>query len=58
MRFLWLLPLFGSLIGGLFLVDAMLDSAGAPQQAAGAAIAVGFAALPYIFVRAADELNR
>jgi hypothetical protein len=48
----------GSLVGGIVFFDALVSSNGAPQQAAGAALAIGFGVLPYVFARAADELNR
>jgi ABC-type phosphate transport system permease subunit len=54
----WALAAVGSLVGGIVFFDALVSSNGAPQQAAGAALAIGFGVLPYVFARAADELNR
>jgi hypothetical protein len=56
--FSWGLTMLGSLIGGVVFFFALLTSNGAPQEAAGAALAIGFAVLPYVFARAFDELNR
>ena len=58
MRFIWILPLFGSLIAGLEFFDSLMSAASAPQQAAGAAMAMCWAILPYVFARAAAELNK
>ncbi len=58
MRFIWILPLFGSLIAGLEFFNSLISATSAPQQAAGAAMAMGWAVLPYVFARAADELNK
>lgn len=51
MNFFWLIALLGSLVGGLIMVVTLSSSNGAPQEAAGAAIAVGFAVIPYCFAR-------
>lgn len=54
--FFWVLTIIGSVIGGFFMVDALLVSTSAPQQGAAAAVAVGFAVLPYVFARACDQI--
>ena len=51
MNIFWLIALLGSLVGGLIMVVTLSSSNGAPQEAAGAAIAVGFAVIPYCFAR-------
>lgn len=53
----WILTLIGSLIGGVFVFSSFVEKA-APQQAAAAAIGVGFGVLPYCFARAVSELAR
>jgi hypothetical protein len=58
MRFIWILPLLGSLVAGLQFFDSLISATSAPQQAAGAAMAMGWAVLPYVFARAAEELNK
>jgi hypothetical protein len=58
MIFIWILALLGSIAAGLTLFGGILFSNGAPQQAAAAAIAVGFAVIPYCFARAIEKLNR
>ena len=54
----WVLAAFGSLIGGVEFFIVALGTKGAPQQAAGAAIAICWAVLPYVFARAIDEVAR
>ena len=39
-------------IGGIMLITIALSSMSAPQQAAGAAVAVGLAVIPYCMARA------
>jgi hypothetical protein len=55
---LWVLTILGSLIGGGFLVAALDGDNSAPQQAAGAGIAIAFGVLPYVCARAVDEMRR
>ena len=55
--FFWVLVILGSIIGGLFLLYSFsLD--GAPQQAAAAAVGVGFAVIPYCLARAITILRK
>jgi hypothetical protein len=56
-KFLWFLTLAGSLLGGVGLVDSLLFAQGAPGQAAGAAISIGLAVIPYCLARAAEGLR-
>lgn len=53
----WVLTLLGSVLGGGFLLSSF-SAQGAPQQAAAAAIGVGFAVLPYCFAGALSELTK
>jgi hypothetical protein len=57
-RLLWLAVLLGALFGALTLALTNATASGAPQQAAGAAIAVGYGVLPYVLARAWDALFR
>lgn len=50
-RILWLLPVIGALIGGLVIVVTLGMSGGAPQQAAGFALACACSVVPYVLVR-------
>lgn len=50
-RVLFFLPLIGSVIGGLILLFTVGGAKGAPQEAAGAAIAMAVAVLPYVLCR-------
>lgn len=45
--FLELLAILGVIVGGIVLLLTLAYASGAPQQAAGAAIAVAFAVIPY-----------
>jgi hypothetical protein len=55
---LWFLTILGSLAGALTLADTFTEAKSAPQQAAGAALGVGLAVIPYCLARAVSELNR
>lgn len=53
----WLATLAGSTVGLFILAATVVFSDSAPQQAAGAALAVGCAAIPYVFSRACESLS-
>ena len=57
-KFLWVCTMLGSLIGLFFLLVVLTAAKGAPQEAAGAAIAVACAVIPYCLARAVSELER
>ena len=62
MKFIaWILVIIGTLLGGFSVVMAIFAEA-APAQAAGAALGVGLAVVPYCFARAlegiSNELNK
>lgn len=54
---LWLITLLGGCAAIFFLYLTLSDSNGAPQQAAGAAIAIAFVAIPYIIARAVEGIR-
>lgn len=54
--FCWVVTLICCGIATLTLFTAMTQSNGAPQEAAGAAIACAIAIIPYVFSRAISEL--
>jgi hypothetical protein len=54
----WALAILGSIIGGATFINGLMDAASAPQQCAAAGFALCWAALPYVFARAADEMVR
>jgi len=54
---LWILTLLGALGGGLTLLGVTFSANGAPQQAAGAAMAAALAVIPYCLARAFSELG-
>lgn len=53
---LWLLTML-SAIAGLFLLSLALKAEAAPAQAAAAAVACGLAVIPYVFVRAIEQMT-
>lgn len=53
----WYLVILGTLAGFMMLVTALFAQA-APAQAAGAALAVGFAVVPYCLARSFDAINK
>jgi hypothetical protein len=55
-RILWALTAFSSFVAALLFLAFMESAKSAPQEAAGAAIALGCAIIPYVFTRAIDEL--
>jgi len=57
-KFFWVITLLCAILAGLVLGFTVLAAAGAPQQAAGAAIALGLAVIPYIATRAIQELEK
>lgn len=56
-KFLWVVTLLAALVAGAVLALTVLLATGAPQQAAGAAIAVAVAVIPYVLARAAEGLR-
>jgi hypothetical protein len=53
---LWLFTLAGGLFGGLTLIVGLASANGAPQQAAAAGMALGYAVIPYCISRAVTEI--
>lgn len=53
----WILTLLSTCVGGFFLLSAAFASA-APAQGAAAALACGFAVLPYVFTRALESMAK
>lgn len=56
--FFFLLTIIGGILGTVVLFFTMFSSEGAPQQAAGAAIAVAFVAIPYCMARAFEKFRQ
>lgn len=52
---LWLATLLAASFGGLLLMQALTAEA-APAQGAAAAVACGFAVIPYVFTRAIEGM--
>lgn len=57
-RALFFLPLIGAIIGGLILLFTLAGAKGAPQEAAGAAIALAVAVIPYVFCRSIQLMGQ
>src|SRR5262245_2015770 len=53
----FVLPMIGALLAGVVLVLTVTGANGAPQEAAGAAIAIGLAVIPYVFARSVEKLT-
>lgn len=57
-KFFWGVALLAQLAAGAILLLTVLGAKGAPQEAAGAAMAAVVSIAPYCFARAVDELGR
>ena len=57
-RALYLVAAGCSVVGGLLGLLTVAVASGAPQEAAGAALACASAVVPYVLARAVDELSR
>jgi len=57
MKFFFSLALIGTLIGSFILFITLLQAKGAPQEAAGAAVALCFGILPYVFARCIEKIG-
>ena len=55
--FLWILCILMTLVAGLILFVTLSQSKGAPQEAAGAAIACAVVIIPYVLARAVEKLS-
>lgn len=53
-RICWIVTAVATTLGLLELLTALGEANGAPQEAAGAAIAVAFAVIPYVFSRSME----
>lgn len=63
MPFFYALAVLGAVVGGFTLLTGMVLTKSAPQEAAAAAMAVGFAVVPYVLMRvvqlnAQDKMQR
>lgn len=52
MRILWLLPILGAVAASFILLLTFTMTKGAPQEAAGAALACAVAIIPYVLCKA------
>lgn len=55
---LWIAVMVGCAFGFLTLLRVLLFAESAPQEAAGAGIALAYSIIPYCFVRALQELQK
>lgn len=55
--FCWVITILCCIVAGIILISTSIGSNGAPQQAAGAAIAAALVVIPYVFTRAVSELS-
>ncbi len=56
-KLFYLLAFIGALIGALDFIGTMGAAESAPQQAAGAAMAMAWAVLPYVCARAMEKMG-
>ena len=54
----YIITLLGAILGGFQLFSTLAFAESAPQEASGAAIALAFAAIPYIFARSVEKLGQ
>lgn len=52
MKVFWLLPILGAVLGSLVFLLTLGAARGAPQEAAGYAMAMAIAVIPYVLTRA------
>lgn len=52
----WWISLCAAIVGAIILATTVQYAQSAPQEASGAALAVGVAVIPYVFARATHEL--
>lgn len=57
MKVIWILPIIGALLGALVFVLTIGSAKGAPQEAAGFAMAMALAVIPYVLVRAVQAMS-
>jgi hypothetical protein len=58
MKAAWILVIITSSLGAITLLLTLGSSESAPQEAAGAGLAIGMAAIPYCLARAVGELRQ
>lgn len=56
-NFFWILTILGVLIGLFQFLITLTESNGSPQQAAGAAMSLCFAIIPYVLARAVEKIE-
>ena len=52
MKFMGVMSIIGSILGGIVLLLGFMGAKSAPQEAASAALAIALAVIPYVFFRA------
>ncbi|HPJ36692.1 MAG TPA: hypothetical protein PK358_17785 [Spirochaetota bacterium] len=57
-KVLWILTIVFSILGALLFVGTIASSNGAPQEAAGSAMALCLAVIPYVLSRAVSEIKK
>jgi hypothetical protein len=56
--FFWIITILACIVAGLLFFMTVTSSNGAPQEAAGAAMACAIAIIPYVLARAVEKLFR
>lgn len=57
MKAIWILPIIGALLGSLVFLLTMGAAGSAPQEAAGYAMSMALAVIPYVMARAIDAMT-
>jgi hypothetical protein len=57
-KFFWVVAIVGAILGGILVMATMAGANGAPQEAAGAAMACAFCIIPYVLARASEGLAK
>ena len=58
MGIFWILTMLGAVIGAVDFINVHINAQSAPQQAAGAAMALCWVVIPYCFARAVSEIGK
>ena len=57
MGLFWIFTIIGAVLGGAYFLITLLGATSAPQQAAGAGMALCFVVIPYCLARAIEGLR-
>lgn len=58
LKFMWVLTIIFSVLGAIVFVISVTSANGAPQEAAGSAMALCLTVIPYVISRAVSEIKK